>query len=219
MSARANHRPPPPGSPANGRPPGPAPAPRGRPSWSGLLRLSLVAVPVQAYPAVRSGAPSPFQFLHADCGQRIAYPKHCPRHGAVPAEAIVRGYEYAPDQYVVVEPQELDRLRPARDKALLLEQCLPVAQEVLAFLKTEGKLGRTPSSSTRRSAAAIPEPFNIRFARRSDPRRRLGGERPDERRAADVDDGGGGRLHEGTRRGGGIVTWTSRRARSPLPSS
>jgi DNA end-binding protein Ku len=107
----------------------PPPPPRGRPSWSGLLRISLVAVPVKAYAAVSSRrSPPPAHLLHAGCGQRIAYHKHCPRHGAVPAEAIVRGYEYAPDQYVVVEPHELDQLRPARDKALVVEQCVPVAQ-------------------------------------------------------------------------------------------
>jgi DNA end-binding protein Ku len=88
-----------------------------------------VAVPVKAYAAVSSSSClPPCHLLHAECGQRIAYHKHCPRHGAVSAEAIVRGYEYAPDQYVVVEPHELDQLRPARDKALVLEQCLPVAQ-------------------------------------------------------------------------------------------
>src|SRR5215831_16558116 len=106
----------------------PAAAPPGRPSWSGILRISLVAVPIKAYPAVTSSARAPqAHLLHTDCGQRIAYHKHCPRHGPVPAEAIVKGYEYAPDRYVVVDSQELDCLRPARDKALLLEQCLPVA--------------------------------------------------------------------------------------------
>ena len=70
-----------------------APAPRGRPSWSGTLRISLVALPVKAYPAVSSshGVPA-CHLLHAECGQRIRYHKHCPRHGTVPAEAIVRGY-------------------------------------------------------------------------------------------------------------------------------
>jgi DNA end-binding protein Ku len=93
------------------------------------LRISLVAVPVKAYAAVSSSsAVPPCHLLHAACGQRIAYHKHCPRHGAVSAEVIVRGYEYAPDQYVIVEPQELEQLRPARDKALVLEQCIPVAQ-------------------------------------------------------------------------------------------
>jgi DNA end-binding protein Ku len=104
-------------------------APPGRPSWSGILRISLVAVPIKAYPAVTSSSRAPqAHLLHADCGQRIAYHKHCPRHGPVAAEAVVKGYEYAPDRYVVVEAQELDRLRPTRDKALLLEQCIPVAQ-------------------------------------------------------------------------------------------
>src|ERR1700686_2890085 len=82
-----------------------APPARGRPSWSGLLRLSLVAVPVKAYPALSSAAAIHFNQLHADCGQRIHYQKHCPVHGAVEAADIVRGYQYAPDQYVVVEPE------------------------------------------------------------------------------------------------------------------
>ncbi len=42
-----------------------APPSRGRPSWSGLLRLSLVSVPVKAYPAVTSTSTSPFHLLHA----------------------------------------------------------------------------------------------------------------------------------------------------------
>jgi DNA end-binding protein Ku len=87
------------------------------------LRISLVTVPVKAYPAVCSTSAAPhFHLLHAGCGQRIGYQKHCPCHGVVDAEAIVRGYEYAPGQHVVVEPEELDQLRPARDKALILEQ-------------------------------------------------------------------------------------------------
>jgi DNA end-binding protein Ku len=90
------------------------------------LRISLVSVPVKAYPAVRSTAASPFHFLHADCGQRIRYEKHCPLHGAVPAEAIVRGYEYASDHYVILEAEELEQFRPARDQALVLEQFVPV---------------------------------------------------------------------------------------------
>jgi DNA end-binding protein Ku len=91
-----------------------------------LLRLSLVGVPVKAYAAVSSTSTSHFHLLHADCGQRIHYAKCCPQHGAVEGDAIVRGYEYAPDQYVVVEPEELQQLRPARDQALILEHFLPV---------------------------------------------------------------------------------------------
>lgn len=96
--------------------------PAGRPSWSGLLQFSLVSVPVKAYPAVSSSDAVHFNQLHADCGQRIRHEKRCPVHGAVDTAAIVKGYPYAPDQYVVVEPAELDKLRPARDRALRLER-------------------------------------------------------------------------------------------------
>ena len=99
-----------------------AAASRGRASWSGLLKLSLVAVPVKAYPATVSGHDTHFNQLHADCGQRIRYEKHCSIHGKVEAGAIVSGYPYAPDQYVVVDEADLDKLRPAQDRALTLER-------------------------------------------------------------------------------------------------
>jgi DNA end-binding protein Ku len=110
-----------------------APSSRGRPSWSGLLRLSLVSVPVKAYPAVTGTATSPFHLLHASCGQRIRYAKNCPQHGAVESDAIVRGFEYAPDQFVVIEAEELNRLRPVKDRALILEQFLPVQEVAPTF--------------------------------------------------------------------------------------
>src|SRR5438046_7689154 len=83
--------------------PGAVPAGRGRASWSGLLRLSLVAVPVKAYPATSTSSESRCHQLHADCGQRIRYEKHCPLHGKVDSGAIVSGYEYAKDQYLVLD--------------------------------------------------------------------------------------------------------------------
>jgi DNA end-binding protein Ku len=138
MPAVKNHRPPVPGQERRAVAPvaqiarGAAPA-RGRPSWSGLLRLSLVSVPVKAYPAVTSTATSPFHLLHAACGQRIRYAKNCPQHGAVEGDAIVRGYEYARDQFVVIEAEELNRLRPVKDRALILEQFLPVQEVAPTF--------------------------------------------------------------------------------------
>ena len=99
-----------------------------RPSWSGWLQLSLVGIPLKAYPAVRTSQTSPFHQFHADCGQRIRYAKHCPVHGAVAGPAIVRGYEYGPGRQVVVAPEDLDPLRPAQDRALRLERFLKPAQ-------------------------------------------------------------------------------------------
>src|SRR6266852_6575706 len=102
----------------------PAATPRGRASWSGLLRLSLVAVPIKAYPATTTSSETHCHQLHADCGQRIRYEKHCPRHGKVEAGAIVSGYPYAPEQYLVLDDDQLDQLRPVKDRALRLERFL-----------------------------------------------------------------------------------------------
>jgi DNA end-binding protein Ku len=71
--------------------------------------------------------------LHAACGQRIRYAKNCPQHGAVEGDAIVRGYEYARDQFIVIEAEELNRLRPIKDRALILEQFLPVQEVAPTF--------------------------------------------------------------------------------------
>jgi DNA end-binding protein Ku len=92
------------------------------------LRLSLVAIPVKAYPATSTTPELPLHQLHAGCGQRIRYDKCCPVHGSVDAGAMVRGYAYAPEQHLVLDEAELDRLRPAKDKALTLDRFLDPAQ-------------------------------------------------------------------------------------------
>src|SRR5215831_19906720 len=89
--------------------------PSNRPTWSGLLQLSLVGIPVKAYPAVRTTEAGHFHLLHADCGQRIRYAKQCPLHGTVDSAAIVKGYEYGPGRHVIAQPDELDALRPVQD--------------------------------------------------------------------------------------------------------
>src|SRR5688572_3130485 len=108
-------------------------SPRGRPGWSGLLRLSLVTIPVKAFSVHSAAAAVQFNQLHANCGRRIQHQKCCPAHGPVDFTDVVRGYQYARDQYVVIEPDELDKLRPAKDKALVLEQFIPAHQIDPAF--------------------------------------------------------------------------------------
>jgi DNA end-binding protein Ku len=83
-----------------------------------------VALPVKAYPATTTTSETHCHQLHADCGQRIRYEKHCPCHGKVETGAIVSGYPYAPDQYLVLDDDQLDQLRPAQDRALCLERFL-----------------------------------------------------------------------------------------------
>jgi len=54
--------------------------------------------------------------LHAACHGRIQYEKTCPLHGSAATDQIVMGYQYAQDQYVVVDLAELDQLRSEEEK-------------------------------------------------------------------------------------------------------
>src|SRR5437764_15417587 len=88
-------------------------------SWKGYLRISLVALPVRAYTAMASGGGQiSLKQLHEKCHNRIRYKKTCPEHGEVTNDEIVSGYEYAKDQYVVVDPDELEKLRTEKDHSI-----------------------------------------------------------------------------------------------------
>ncbi|HVT66677.1 MAG TPA: Ku protein [Trebonia sp.] len=126
----------------------------GRPSWSGLLQVGLLAVPVKAYPAVVSAPELPAHLLHAGCGQRLRDDKCCPRHGKLDAAAVVKGYEYAPGQFVVLDEAEMDQLRPARDRALALDSFLDLGQ-VDPLLYAGRSLYLTPAGVAARAAYAV----------------------------------------------------------------
>ena len=93
-----------------------------RSSWKGYIKLSLVSVPVQAFTAqVSGGGEIHLNQLHEECNSRIRYKKVCPIHGEVANDEIVSGYEYAKGQYVVVEGNELDKLRTESDRAINID--------------------------------------------------------------------------------------------------
>jgi DNA end-binding protein Ku len=92
-----------------------------RATWKGFLRLSLVSVPVKAFTASATSSEISLNQLHATCHNRIRYKKVCPEHGEVGNDEIVSGYEYAKDQYVVIQPEELDKLRRESDKAINID--------------------------------------------------------------------------------------------------
>jgi len=97
-------------------------------SWKGFLRLSLVSVPVQAFNAEESGAGRgaiALHQLHDKDHSRIRYVKVCPVHGEISNDEIVSGYEVAKDEYVVIEPKELEALRTPAEKAINLETFIP----------------------------------------------------------------------------------------------
>ena len=97
-----------------------------RSTWKGFLQLSLVSIPVKAFTAsAGSSSEVSLNQLHEDCHSRINYKKSCPVHGEVPNDEIVMGYEYAKGQYVVIDTDELDKLRTEADKAVRIDAFAP----------------------------------------------------------------------------------------------
>jgi DNA end-binding protein Ku len=86
--------------------------------WSGSISFGLLNVPVKLYSAVSKKNVS-FRELREGDGARIKHKRVAEADGKeVPYEKIVKGYEFAPDQYVVLTRDELSELDPKRTRAI-----------------------------------------------------------------------------------------------------
>ena len=89
--------------------------------WTGAISFGLVNVPVKLYSAV-SKKTVRFHQLHDKDGVRIQQKRVCPADGEeVAYEHIVKGYEITPEQYVIVEPGELEAIEPRKTKTIDIE--------------------------------------------------------------------------------------------------
>ena len=93
-----------------------------RPVWKGQLRLSLVAIPVEMYSAVHSGARISFRQIHKKSGKPIRYQKVVPGVGPVDKDEILKGYEIDNDSYVLLSDEEIEDVRLETKKTFELVQ-------------------------------------------------------------------------------------------------
>ncbi len=81
-----------------------------RPLWKGSVSFGLIFVPVKMYSATEK-KDIRFNYLHNKCNTPVQYRKYCPYcNTEVPAEEIVRGYEYEKGKYVVIKEEDFERL-------------------------------------------------------------------------------------------------------------
>jgi DNA end-binding protein Ku len=96
--------------------------------WSGAISFGLVTVPVKLYSAVNRRTVR-FHQLSGTSGMRVAQKRVDSQSGEeVPYENVVKGYELAPDRFVVIEPAELDTLQPEKTRAIEIEDFVELAQ-------------------------------------------------------------------------------------------
>ena len=96
-----------------------------RPTWKGFLKISLVNIPVRVFPATDSAIS--FNQLHGECQTRIQQKRWCPHcEREVPLSEIVKGYEFEKGRYVVMEEEDLAKVRPESTRVIDLVQFTPV---------------------------------------------------------------------------------------------
>jgi DNA end-binding protein Ku len=89
--------------------------------WMGTLNFGLVSMPVKLYSAITSKSVH-FHQLHAADHARIQQKRVCSADGEeVPYEEVVKGYELAPERYVVIEDSELQALAPEATRTIEIE--------------------------------------------------------------------------------------------------
>lgn len=100
----------------------------GRPYWSGQMKISLVSFGIQLYPAINNRAGVTFHQLDRESGQRIHHRNVVDQDEGVDKSQIVKGYEYTKGKYLVVEPDELAKLRIPTRSVIEIRQFVDLAE-------------------------------------------------------------------------------------------
>jgi DNA end-binding protein Ku len=91
--------------------------------WKGAIQFGLVTIPVKLYLATESRAGVSFHMLHEKDDARIQMKIWCPEDEAIiPRTDTVKGFEYAPDKYVVITDEDLEKLPLKTVRSIEIEQ-------------------------------------------------------------------------------------------------
>lgn len=92
------------------------------------ITFGLVAIPVKLYSATEASQHIHFNLLHKTCGSRLKQQYICAKEEVVvPRDEIIKGYEFAKDQYVMFSNEELKALEEAGSGAADVSEFLPIS--------------------------------------------------------------------------------------------
>jgi DNA end-binding protein Ku len=91
------------------------------------VSFGLVAIPVKLYTATQSSGQLSFNLLHKDCGSRLKQQYICQKDGSVvERDDMVKGYEFAKDQYVTFTPEEIKALEEVGTHSVEISEFVPI---------------------------------------------------------------------------------------------
>jgi DNA end-binding protein Ku len=87
--------------------------------WKGHIRFLLVAIPIRVYNAIEASEKIQFNQLHREDYGPIGYDKRCKKcNQIVTGDQITKGYQYEPDRYAIVEPEDIAKIKIKTTKAV-----------------------------------------------------------------------------------------------------
>lgn len=117
--------------------------------WKGHIRFSLVNIPIQIFNAIETKGNISFNQLHREDNGKVSYKKVCRVCDEVLSKNdIVKGYQYEPDQYVIVEKEDLDSLKLKSTKAIDIEAFVDIGEvhpsrfEAVYFVAPNGEVAQ-----------------------------------------------------------------------------
>jgi DNA end-binding protein Ku len=118
-----------------------------RPTWKGYIKVSLVNIPVKVYPATEASATISFNQLHAACQTKIQQKKWCPKCEIELTNAdIVKGYQFEKGRWVVIEEEDIAKVKTESTKIINLMQFTdvdaidPMYVDTAYYLAPEGPM-------------------------------------------------------------------------------
>ena len=121
--------------------------------WKGHIQFSLVTIPVRIYNAVDTKEAIQFNQLHKEDNGPVGYDRKCKKCGKVlTSEEIVKGYQFEPEQYVIVSPDDLAKIKLKSTKVIEIEGFIdssevhPTLYESPYFAGPDGSVAAKPYS-------------------------------------------------------------------------
>jgi DNA end-binding protein Ku len=96
--------------------------------WNGSLNFGLVNIPI-GLAVAQQRKDTAFRTLHRECGTPIKQKRYCPFHERdVEAEELVKGWEFAKGQFVMVEDEDLESVAVQRSQSIDILRFVPVSE-------------------------------------------------------------------------------------------
>jgi DNA end-binding protein Ku len=96
--------------------------------WNGSINFGLVNIPI-GLAVAQQRKDTAFRTLHRECGTPIKQKRYCPFHERdVEADELVKGWEFAKNQFVIVEESDLEAVALQRSQSVDIIRFVPIDQ-------------------------------------------------------------------------------------------